>query len=105
MTAASRLPRILGAPSAAGVMVGLMIGSGIFRVPSSIAAAVETPGAVGLVWLAGGVLALCGALAVLELTCLYPEAGGVYVFLRCPPSCTAGRGSCSLCRRRLARFR
>ena len=77
-----RLPRILGAPSAAGVLVGLMIGSGIFRVPSSIAMLVETPGAAGLVWLAGGVLALCGALAVLELTCLYPEAGGVYVFLR-----------------------
>lgn len=77
-----RLPRVLGWPSAAGVMVGLMIGSGIFRVPSSIAGNVESVGAMGLVWVAGGVLAVCGALSILELTCLYPRAGGVYVFLR-----------------------
>ena len=77
-----RLPRILGWPSAAGVMVGLMIGSGIFRVPSSVATNVESVGAMGMVWVAGGILALCGALTILELTCLYPRAGGVYVFLR-----------------------
>lgn len=76
------LPRILGAPSAAAVMVGLVIGSGIFRVPSSVAASVESVGAIILVWVAGGVLALIGALVVAELSCLYPQAGGVYVFLR-----------------------
>jgi len=78
----SKLPRILGAPSAAAVMVGLVIGSGIFRTPSSVALSVGTVGAIGLVWVAGGLLSLFGALVVAELSCLYPEAGGVYVFLR-----------------------
>jgi len=77
-----RLPRILGAPSAAAVMVGLVIGSGIFRVPSSVASSVETVGAVAMVWILGGAVSLAGALVVAELSCLYPEAGGVYVFLR-----------------------
>jgi amino acid transporter len=78
----SHLPRILGAPSAAAVMVGLVIGSGIFRVPSSVALSVETVGAVALVWIVGGLISLFGALVVAELSCLYPEAGGVYVFIR-----------------------
>ncbi|MFC1662230.1 APC family permease, partial [Gemmatimonadota bacterium] len=76
------LPRVLGSVSASAVMVGLVIGSGIFRVPSSVAASVETVGAIALVWVLGGVLALFGSLVVAELSCLYPEAGGVYVFLR-----------------------
>jgi amino acid transporter len=63
-------------------MIGLMIGSGIFRVPSTVAAQVEGVGAIGILWLLGGLLALCGSLTVAELACLYPEAGGVYVFLR-----------------------
>lgn len=77
-----KLPRILGAPSAAAVMVGLVIGSGIFRVPSSVALSVGTVGAIGMVWICGGLLSLFGALVVAELSCLFPEAGGVYVFLR-----------------------
>ncbi len=77
-----RLQRILGVPSAAAVTVGLIIGSGIFRVPSSVAASVEGVGAIGLLWVAGGLLALFGSLAVAELAGLYPETGGVYVFLR-----------------------
>jgi amino acid transporter len=76
------LPRILGAPSAAAVMVGLIIGSGIFRVPSSVAGSVEGVGAIWLVWILGGLLSLSGALVVAELSTLYPEAGGPYVFLR-----------------------
>ncbi|MGW8264766.1 MAG: APC family permease [Longimicrobiales bacterium] len=76
------LPRILGAPSAAAVMVGLIIGSGIFRVPASVAGAVEGAGAIGLVWLGGGLLSLAGSLVVAELSCLHPKAGGEYVFLR-----------------------
>jgi amino acid transporter len=63
-------------------MVGLVIGSGIFRVPSSVASSVDSVGAIALVWIVGGLLALVGALVVAELSCLYPEAGGVYVFLR-----------------------
>jgi len=69
-------------PSAAAITVGLIIGSGIFRVPSSVAASVEGVGAIGLLWIAGGLLALFGCLSVAELAGLYPQTGGVYVFLR-----------------------
>jgi amino acid transporter len=63
-------------------MVGLIVGSGIFRVPSAVAGQVESVGAIALLWALGGVIALCGSLTIAELACLYPEAGGVYVFLR-----------------------
>jgi len=63
-------------------MIGLIIGSGIFRVPSSIAGQVEGVGAIGLIWVLGGLVALCGALTMAELSCMFPQAGGEYVFLR-----------------------
>ena len=49
-----------------------MIGSGIFRVPSATAAQVGTPGGMMLVWVVGGLVALCGALTLAELAALYP---------------------------------
>ncbi len=79
---AKRLPRVLNAPSGAAALIGLVIGSGIFRVPSLVAGSVESVGAIALVWAAGGALALAGSLTVAELACLYPKAGGPYVFLR-----------------------
>jgi amino acid transporter len=60
----------------------MTIGSGIFRVPSIIAAETGSTGAVMLVWVLGGVISLCGALAIAELAALYPGAGGIYVYLR-----------------------
>ena len=75
------LARELGVWSAIAIVVGSMIGSGIFRVPSATAAQVGTPGAMMLVWVAGGIVALCGALTVAELAALYPRAGGIYVYL------------------------
>jgi basic amino acid/polyamine antiporter, APA family len=76
------LPRVLGATSAAAVMIGLMIGSGIFRVPSVVAAQVGEVGAIGMLWVLGGLMALFGSLTIAELACMYPRVGGVYVFLR-----------------------
>ena len=76
------LPRQLGVWSAAAAAVGLTIGSGIFRVPSTIAAESGTVGAVALVWVLGGVITLCGALTVGELAAMFPRAGGIYVYLR-----------------------
>lgn len=76
------LPRVLGTASAAAVMIGLIIGSGIFRVPSSVATQVDALGAIAILWVVGGMLALFGSLTIAELACIYPEAGGVYVFLR-----------------------
>lgn len=80
-----RLPRRLGVWSAAAVLVGSTIGSGIFRVmggESGVAARVGTVGAIGLIWIVGAVVALMGALAIAELAAMYPRSGGIYVFLR-----------------------
>jgi amino acid transporter len=63
-------------------MVGLVIGSGIFRVPSVVAGSVNSVGEIGLVWAVGGMLAVLGTLTVTELACLYPQAGGIYIYLR-----------------------
>jgi APA family basic amino acid/polyamine antiporter len=77
-----RLPRRLGAVSAAGVLIGVVIGSGIFRVPSVVAAETGSAGAAALVWVLGAIVTLCGALSVAELSAAFPKPGGAYVFLR-----------------------
>jgi basic amino acid/polyamine antiporter, APA family len=79
---AERLPRRLGAWSTAAVTVGIMIGSGVFRVPAALAAQTGSQGAMLLVWVVGAVVALCGALALAEVAALFPRAGGIYVYLR-----------------------
>ena len=81
-TAPDRLPRRLGLVSATAVLVGSTIGSGIFRVPSSVAAEVGTVGAIALLWIVGALVALFGALTLAELAALYPRSGGIYVYLR-----------------------
>ncbi|HEX6940919.1 MAG TPA: amino acid permease [Longimicrobiales bacterium] len=68
--------------SAAAVLVGSTIGSGIFRVPSTVAGDVGAVGALALLWVAGALVALFGALTLAELAALFPRTGGIYVFLR-----------------------
>ena len=76
------LERRLGVFSATTIIVGSMIGSGIFIAPSIMASYVATPGIwIGL-WLVGGALTLLGALSYGELCAMMPHAGGQYVFLR-----------------------
>src|SRR6516162_7568680 len=82
----SGLARALG-PLMATAVVGTVIGSGIFKKPQAIAEAFATGGGpyfglAALVWVAGGVLVLLGALAYAEVATLLPRAGGNYVFLR-----------------------
>jgi amino acid transporter len=77
-----RLPRSLGVWSAAAVLVGSTIGSGIFRTPANVAADVGTVGAVALVWILGGLVAVFGALTLAELATMYPRSGGVFVYVR-----------------------
>jgi basic amino acid/polyamine antiporter, APA family len=79
---ADRLPRRLSVWSVAAVIVGTMIGSGIFRVPAATAAESGAAGAMMLIWVLGGVVALLGALSLAEVAALFPHAGGVYVYLR-----------------------
>ena len=72
----------MGLFAAVGLVIGVTIGSGIFRTPSGIAARVPDPELMMLVWLIGGAISLCGALAVAELAASLPHTGGWYVFLR-----------------------
>lgn len=76
------LERRLGAFSATTIIVGSMIGSGIFIAPSIMAGYVATPGVWLGLWLVGGALTLLGALSYAELCAMMPRAGGQYVFLR-----------------------
>jgi amino acid transporter len=74
--------RRLGFWSALGLVVGVTIGSGIFRTPASIAARVPDPALMMGVWLVGGLISLAGALSVAELAAAFPYTGGWYVYLR-----------------------
>jgi APA family basic amino acid/polyamine antiporter len=77
-----RLPRRLGLWSAVAVLVGSTIGSGIFRTPAVVAARVEDVPLFLGAWVAGGLVAVCGALTYAELAALFPRSGGIYVFIR-----------------------
>jgi APA family basic amino acid/polyamine antiporter len=78
----AELIRGLGAWAAMAMVVGHIIGTGIFRVPRSMAEATGSVGLVFLVWIVGGFLSLAGALTVAELGASMPSAGGPYVYLR-----------------------
>jgi APA family basic amino acid/polyamine antiporter len=75
------LRRSLGFWTAFAVVVGTVIGSGIFLVSSDMIRAVGSPGMVFVVWIFGGVLTMFGALTYAELSAAMPEAGGEYVYL------------------------
>ena len=76
------LRRVIGLGGGIALIVGITIGSGIFRTPPTIAGLVPNPLVIMGLWTAFGLISICGALAVAELTSLLPQAGGVYVFLR-----------------------
>jgi basic amino acid/polyamine antiporter, APA family len=80
--ASESLPRQLGGWSAGALLVGAIIGSGIFRVPSTVAAEAGAVGPSLFLWLAGALITLCAALTMAELATMYPRAGGTYVYLR-----------------------
>ena len=82
MESSRELPRRIGLPAAASLVVGGTIGVGIFLTPASMAAALASPGLLLAVWLFLGGSALCGALCFGELGARYPMAGGGYVYLR-----------------------
>src|SRR2546421_2999022 len=75
------LRRALGPWSAIAIIMGTVIGSGIFLVPTDMIKAVGTPSMVFAVWIFGGVLSLFGALTYAELSAAMPDAGGEYVYL------------------------
>src|SRR5213596_1625803 len=81
-TATGRLPRTLGLWSSVALVIGITIGSGIFRSPAGIAQKVPSPTLMLGLWIGGGAITLCGALSLAELAAALPETGGFYAYLR-----------------------
>jgi amino acid transporter len=81
-SADGKLVRRLGLWHSVGVVIGITIGSGIFRTPSVIATRVPDPTLMLTVWVLGGLISLCGALSVAELAASLPQTGGWFVYLR-----------------------
>jgi amino acid transporter len=79
---AAELPRRLGLWSAIAVVIGITIGSGIFRTPASVTNRLPGPLPLFGVWIAGGIVALCGALTLAEVAGAFPETGGIFIFIR-----------------------
>src|ERR671929_1221895 len=76
------LLRVLGVGFGLAVIIGNTIGAGIFRGPGTIAGQLPAPAPFLLVWLAGGLYALLGAISLAELGTMIPRSGGQYVFAR-----------------------
>ncbi len=76
------LPRVLGPFDAVMIVVGGIIGSGIFLKVSEIDKQVPSFALIMAIWIVGGIVTLCGALALAELAAMLPQAGGPYVYLR-----------------------
>src|ERR1700680_1527583 len=81
-TTKPELARDLGLSHAGAVVVGTIIGSGIFLVPSEMMQAVGSARVVYLAWVVGGLLSFFGALTYAELGAMKPGAGGEYVYVR-----------------------
>jgi basic amino acid/polyamine antiporter, APA family len=81
-TTSPHLLRELGVSQACAVVVGTIIGSGIFLVPAEMMQAVGSAKLVYVVWLVGGLLSFFGALTYAELGAMKPQAGGEYVYVR-----------------------
>jgi len=75
------MPRSVSFPQVVALSVGITIGSGIFRVPATVAGELQFPGPMLLCWVLGGVIAVCGALRVAELAGALPRSGGVFAYL------------------------
>jgi APA family basic amino acid/polyamine antiporter len=79
---APTLSRDLGISHASAIVVGTIIGSGIFLVPAEMMQAVGSARLVYLAWIVGGVLSLAGAITYAELGAMKPQAGGEYIYIR-----------------------
>jgi APA family basic amino acid/polyamine antiporter len=77
-----QLLRVLGLREGIAIHIGVIIGSGIFIVPATIAGHLQAMGPILLVWIVAGLLTLFGALTLAELSSVLPQAGGPYVYLR-----------------------
>lgn len=77
-----RLLRKLNLLDATFLVIGGIVGSGIFMTTGFIAEYLPSPGMILIIWLAGGFIAISGALSFAELGAMYPKSGGQYLYLR-----------------------
>ena len=82
MSANASLPKKTGYWSATSLIIGSIIGSGVFMKPSSMAEQLGSPVWLTLVWVIAGLFSLFGALIYAELGAMMPETGGIYVYFR-----------------------
>ncbi|HKW98798.1 MAG TPA: amino acid permease [Bryobacteraceae bacterium] len=80
--APAELPRALGLADSAAVVIGIVVGAGIFLAPRLVAQALPSAPMILAVWIVCGVLCFFGALAYAEVGAMMPETGGHYVYLR-----------------------
>src|SRR5881394_1250434 len=76
------LPRTLGLTDSLAIVIGVVIGGGIFLVPNLVARSLPSVPMILAVWVFAGVVSFFGALACAELGTAFPSTGGQYVFLR-----------------------
>jgi APA family basic amino acid/polyamine antiporter len=81
MSERPELPRVLTTTHATSIVIGIIIGSGIFLVPHEMMAAIGNGRTVYAVWISGGLLSLFGAMSYAELAAMKPRVGGEYAFL------------------------
>lgn len=76
------LKRQLNRWDSTAIIVGVVIGVGIFRIPDEVGKFLHLPSMILLAWFAGGVISLMGALCYAELSSTFPRTGGNYVYLK-----------------------
>jgi len=74
--------RILGLWDSSAIIVGIVVGVGIFRVPAEVVGFMPSPPWVLAAWLLGGIICLLGAFCFAELAASFPQTGGLYIYLR-----------------------
>lgn len=77
-----QLEKTIGLWSATTIVIGSVIGSGIFMKPATMAGQLGSPYMILLVWIVAGIISMFGAMAFAELGTMFPESGGQYVYLR-----------------------
>jgi basic amino acid/polyamine antiporter, APA family len=82
MLSAPELQRNLSLWDAMNVVLGIVIGAGIFVTPQELARLLPSSNAMFAAWIVSGLLVFCGALAFAELSAMLPATGGIYIYLR-----------------------
>ena len=81
-SSSQKFKRILGCWDSVAIILAIVIGVGIFRVPVEVAKYLSSPNLIILAWLCGGLISLLGALCYAELSSSFPRTGGNYIYLR-----------------------